>query len=232
MSEKEELSYYEPIEISDGHPSPAPQFAASKKGWGCGAFTGLAILVLAVAIAAYFLAPRLFPNRFGPMAPTPEPDIITIEEITPLAELATVHYQSVADITRERVPDNILKRLGAKEQIVMLVYGDVKAGFDLSELDDDSLWVDGKRVKLVLPPPKILSSSIDYDRTHIVTYDRTFFLPNDPELEKETLGVAKEKIIQSAIDSGILENARQYGETFFENYLRALGFEEVRISIQ
>ncbi len=231
MSDKNELSSFDPIEIVHS-PTSSQSAPSPKQSRGCGAYIGLAILVLAIAAAVYFLAPRLFPGQFGPAAATPEPDVITIEEIAPLAELATVHYKSVADITRERVPDNILKHLGAREQIVMLVYGDVKAGFDLSQLNEENLWTDGKRVQLVLPPPKILSSSIDFDRTRIVAYDRTFFLPNDPELEKETLGDAKEKIVQSAIDSGILETARQYGVTFFENYLRALGFDEVRVIVQ
>jgi len=222
-----------PIEPSEHNPDPLTPPKASK-GWGCGTFVGAAILVLAVAIATYFLAPRLFPATFGPQAqiPTPTPIVVTIESITPLAELATVHYKSIAEVSNERIPDDVRKRLGAKERIVMLVYGDVKAGFDLSKMKEEDLWVDGSRVQLVLPPPEILSASIDYDRTHIVSYDRTFFLGNDPELEQATLSMGKDAIIQSALESDILEMARKYGILFFENHLRSLGFDDVRVIVR
>ena len=222
------LSIFEPASPQQSAPQP------STRSWGCGAFLGLAVLVLAIAVATYFLAPRLFPRTFGPNAvvPTPTPIVVTIESITPLGELATVQYKSIAEISNERIPDDLRKHLGAKEKIVMLVYGDVKAGFDLSKMDEDSLQADGKRVRLVLPPPEILSASVDYDRTHVVSYDRTFFLGNDPELEQATLGMGKEAIIQSALEGNILEWAREYGQLFFENHLRSLGFDEVRVIVQ
>ncbi len=191
----------------------------------------LAVAVV-IGIATYLLAPRFIPEKFAQPTPEVQGPIVTIQEIAPLAELATIHFQSVADITFERAPDNILKYLGAKETVTMLVYGSVKAGFDLNELDEEDLWTDGRRVRLILPPPKILSSSIDFERTRIVAYDRTFFLPNDPELSKETFAQAKDKIIQAAIESGILDLASEQGKLIMENYLRALGFEEIQVIIQ
>jgi len=216
-------------------PAPAPAPSASRqKGWGCGTFVGAAIFVLALALAIYFLAPRLFPATFGPDAvrPEPTPVVVTIESIAPLAELATVHYKSIAEVSNEKIPDDVRKHLGAKERIVMLVYGDVKAGFDLSKMEDGDLWTDGSRAQLVLPPPEILSASIDYDRTHIVSYDRTFFLGNDPELEQATLSMGKDAIIKAALENDVLEMARQYGVLFFENHLRSLGFDEVQVIVK
>jgi len=212
-------------------PPPAP---GSSHSWGFGSFFGLAFVILALSGAIYFLAPTLFPASFGKgaAAPTPEPIVITVESITPLGELATVDYKAMTDITNQRIPDDIRKSLGVKEQLVMLVYGDVKAGFDLSKLNDDSLWVDGKRVQLVLPSPEILSTSIDYDRTRIATYQKSFLVGNDPALQQETLKMAKDAMIRSALEGDVLQMSRQYGQVFFENYLRSLGFEEVRVIIQ
>jgi len=195
-------------------------------------FIATLIAVVVIGTSAYLLASRFFPKHSAQSTPVVQRPVVTIHEIAPLAELATIHFQSVADITFERVPDNILRHLGAKEKVTMLVYGDVKAGFDLSELDEEDIWTDGFRVRVILPPPKILSSSIDFERTRIVAYDRTFFLPNDPEFPKETLALAKEKIVQSAIESGILDLASENGKLIIGNYLRALGFEEIQIIIQ
>ncbi len=218
-----------PSATNVSEPPPKP----SRK-WGFGSFLGLSFVILALSGAIYFLAPALFPATFGSEAAVPEPTpiVITVESITPLGELATVDYKAMADITNQRIPDDIRKNLGVKEQIVMLVYGDVKAGFDLTKLNDDSLWVDGKRVQLVLPAPEILSTSIDYDRTRIATYNKSFLVGNDPTLQQETLGMAKEAMVNAALDGDVLQMARQYGQLFFENYLRSLGFEEVRVIIQ
>ncbi len=208
--------------------------APSRRSWGFGSFLGLTFVILALSGSIYFLAPALFPATFGSEAATPEPQpiVITIESITPLGELATVKYKVMADITNERIPNDIRKNLGGKEQIVMLVYGDVKAGFDLSKLSDENLWVDGKRVQLVLPDPEILSTSIDYDRTRIITYRKSFLVGNDPALQQETLGMAKDAMIKSALEGDVLQMARQYGQLFFENHLRSLGFEEVKVIVQ
>lgn len=204
----------------------------NKQSWGCGAFIGLSVLVLALAIAAYFLGPRYFPNKFGPDAATPEPVVITIEQILPLGELATVQYKSIAEVSNERIPDDVRKYLNIKEKVVMLVYGDVKAGFDLSKIGENDLWVDGKRVQLTLPPPEILSASVDFERSHIVSYDKSFIFGNDPALEQATLAMGKKAIIDSALENDVLELARQYGKLFFENHLRSLGFEEVRVFVK
>ncbi len=215
--------------------SPKYQVQYSATNWGAIAKNAALIigLVITVGIAGYFIATRILqPQKTTTIAPQLRLPVVTIEEITPLAELATVRYQSVIDITNERVPENILKYLGFKEEILILVYGNVKAGFDLSQLNEDSLWIDGTRVQLVLPAPTIISASIDFNRTRVVTTKKSFLLPHEPGFETETLGIAREKIIQSAIDSGILETAREYGQNFFENYFRTLGFEEIRIIIQ
>jgi len=227
-------SSQQPLSVFDDAPQRTPPAPPQKRGWGCGSFIGAAILVIAVTAAMYVLAPRLFPATFGPKAvqPTPTPIVVTIESIAPLAELATVHYRSIAEVSNEKIPDDVRKHLGAKERIVMLVYGDVKAGFDLSKMGEDDVWVDGARVQLVLPPPEILSASIDFDRSHIVSYDRSFFLGNDPELEQATLSMGKEAIIRSALEGDILEMARQFGQLYFENYLRSLGFDEVQVIVR
>ncbi|RPJ55107.1 MAG: DUF4230 domain-containing protein, partial [Dehalococcoidia bacterium] len=66
--------------------------------------------------------------------PTPlPPPIITIQGIKAKAELATIEYNTVAEIYNENMPQGWLDQtLGTKERLLMLVYGDVRAGFDLN----------------------------------------------------------------------------------------------------
>jgi hypothetical protein len=146
-----------------------------------------------------------------------------------IAELATVEYTGVAEINNERIPDDIRSRLGVKEEVLMLVYGTVKAGFDLSQLPDDALWTDRDRVQVVLPPPVILSTSIDTGRTRVVSHARSFLLEPDPALVDEAIDLGAATIRDEALDAGLLDRAREHGRTLVEGYLRQLGFAEVRV---
>jgi hypothetical protein len=156
---------------------------------------------------------------------------VTIGDIRPLAELATVEYQSVAEIQDERVPDDFRQYLGVKEQVLLLAYGEVKAGFDLSRLSEEDLWTDGNRAQLHLPPPEILSTSIDYDRTHAVYHRGTLLMSRDINWEGEIFETAQDSISQGAIEAGILEDAARYGQLYFENFLRSLGFTDVEVVV-
>jgi hypothetical protein len=192
--------------------------------------------VMGVALIA-FLVGQVFPPPFPP-TPTPAPTntplpppVITIQGIRAQAKLSTVEYNTVAEIYRENVPEGWLDELlGRKEELLMLVYGDVQAGFDLEKLGEENLWTDGARVRLVLPEPEILSNSIDFDRTHIVYYENNLLLEqNNPNLQGEALEEAQKAIEQAAQRDGILDKANNYGKLYFENFLRSLGFTEVEV---
>ena len=199
------------------------------------------IILAALLVREWLTKPCLLPAPFcGPPTPVtpPEPSepsktpTVTITSILAKAELATVEYKAIAEVPNESVPNDLRGWLGAKEQITLLVYGNVKAGFDLSKLRENDLWTDGTRVQLHLPAPEILSTSIDFTRTHAVRYEKTpIIIANDPDLEKKTLRLAEDAVHQAAVEAGIFENASKYGQLFFENFLRSLGFTEVKVIV-
>jgi hypothetical protein len=188
------------------------------------------IVLFAGLLIALLVAPAAIRSVFAPdPTPTPVPPVVTILGLTQIAELATLDVRSVAEIREERTPADLRRYLGGRESLLMLVYGEVKVGFDLSKIEEGDLWSDGKRVQLRLPPPEILAATIDFDRTHIVDYERSFFVGNDPNLQAAVLERATQSLQQAAIDEGALETAKQFGRLFFENHLRSLGFQEVLI---
>jgi len=171
-----------------------------------------------------------------PHAPTNTPlppPVITIQGIKSQAKLSAVEYNTVAEIYNENVPAGWLDGLlGTKERLLMLVYGDVRAGFDLDKLDEDSLWTDGTSVRLVLPAPEILSTSLDLDRTHIVYYENNIILDdNNPNLQGEALAQAKEAIERAALEAGILNQANEFGRVYYEGFLYSLGFTDVEVVV-
>jgi len=193
-------------------------------------FALLVIIILSALAARAYLPDIFYPLKATPTA-TPPPPVVTIRSIRGVAELATVEYRAVAEVPHELVPDDVRKYFGVKEQILLLVYGDVKAGFDLSKLTEEDLWTDGTRLLLHLPAPEILYTSIDFERTHVVYYHKSLLVAPYPYLQGDALQIAKDEIQQTAIEVGILEEAIQYGQLFFENHLRSLGFTKVRVVV-
>jgi hypothetical protein len=198
------------------------------------------VVILAAVLARSLLgglldsSPLIYDPGQQPPVPVPTPlptPKVTIAGIRAAAELATADYQVVAEVPNERVPDDFRRLLGVRERILLIVYGNVKAGFDLSKLREDDLWTDGTRVQLHLPAPEILSTDIDYDRTHVVTYEKSLLIQHDPNLGQETMQTAEDAIQQAALEADVLENAARYGQLYFENFLRSLGFSEVEVIV-
>jgi hypothetical protein len=183
--------------------------------------------IMLIAIVLLALSARVLLGTFVRPAPAPTstpvptfttvpPPVVTITDIRAVAELTTVDFRQY---------------LGIKEQVLLLAYGDVKAGFDLSTLSDEDLWTDGTRVQLHLPAPEVLSTSIDYDRTHAVFHQGTLLMSRDINWEGEIFETAQDAIREEAVEAGILEDAARYGQLYFENLLRSLGFAEVQVVV-
>jgi hypothetical protein len=157
--------------------------------------------------------------------------VVSIEEIRQAAELATVKYTLSTDITSTRVPDDIRQLFGVKEEIVLIAYGEVAAGFDLGELEETDLWTDGTRVQLHLPAPKILYTRLDNERTHVVYYNKSWFIDHDVNLEGQARQEAEHTIQQAALEGEVLQRAGEYGQLFFANWFYSMGFTEVQVVI-
>jgi hypothetical protein len=200
----------------------------------------LVFLAVLAAVLLLALSARVLVNILGEAAPTAVPvatrkptpaPVVTITDIRAAAELTTVEYRAVAEIQDARVPDDFRQYLGVKEEILLLAYGDVKAGFDLNRLSKDDLWTDGTRVQLHLPAPEILSISIDHQRSHVVFHQRSLLMSQDINWQGEIFQTAQDAIRQEAIQAGVLEDAARYGQIYFENFLRSLGFTEVQVVV-
>jgi hypothetical protein len=199
-------------------------------------WVGLALVALVgIGLIAFLVGQLQTPLPKPPTSttiPTPTPPpTVTVSNIKKIAELATIEYNEVAELDREHLPQSWLdEMLGTKERVVMLVYGKVKAGFDLEKLKDNDLWTDGKRVRLVLPAPQILSTTLDFNRTHIVFYQNNMLLEkNDPNLPQDALSEAQKALEQTALQNGILKQANNYGKLYFENFFYSLGYTDVEV---
>jgi hypothetical protein len=194
---------------------------------------GIALILSAASCAIGFvvLPPILAPT------PTPTPRVgtavrdLSVQEIQSMAELATVKYSITAEVSDVRIPDDLRQALGIKEEMLLLAYGEVAAGFDLDKLQEEDIWIDGARVQLHLPAPEILYSRLDTERTRVVYYQKSLFVQRDINMEARARQEAEKAIREEALNRDILEQAQKYGELFFSNWLRSMGFREVRVIV-
>ncbi len=153
---------------------------------------------------------------------------VVVEGVRELDQLATVRWTEFVPVTRQSGGD-VLDRLFSGEEVLVIATGEVEAGVDLSEIGKDDVRVEDDTVTLLLPEPKILSSSLDEEKTRV--YDRDFSPLNvrpDDDLVEEARARAIEKVEETARENGILETAEANAKDSIRAFVTTLGFEEVR----
>ena len=154
--------------------------------------------------------------------------VSVVHQIQRLNELVSVKYtvQKVVGLEEQKVPFG-------SEKLLLFVQAEVLAGIDLSKLAAaDIKWLPGKRMQLMLPPPKIEHVVIDDKESKV--WDRqitwwTPWVPYNPDMERQARLKAKDTIQQAAIDMGILDQARRNAEAGIRSLLETLGVKSVTL---
>jgi hypothetical protein len=177
--------------------------------------------------------PTATPTRTPTATPTPTPTPrVIITEVRALGRLESSSYllQTVIDLERE--PTNVWERVLGTDKLLLVASGEVVAGFDLARIEPRDIVVSGQRVSIVLPPPEILYSKVDNDRTYVYERATGLFRAPDPRIESEARQLAERSMVERALEGEILERAEQNGRIYLEAFLRSLGFEEVELQIR
>jgi hypothetical protein len=151
-----------------------------------------------------------------------------VHEIQRLSELVSVKYtvQKVVGFEEQKVPFG-------SEKLLLFVQAQVLAGIDVSSVAaGDVKLLSGKRMEVVLPPPKIIHVVIDDKETKV--WDRritwwTPWVPFNPDLERQARLAARDAIERAAIDMGILDQARRNAEAGIRSLLETLGINSVTV---
>ena len=155
-----------------------------------------------------------------------------------------VEHFLVVDVTHTEAPEGLLRflgNLGIKEEFVVLLRGRVPAGFDLENMPPGSFWVSPDRtsVQLILPSPVIFEDnvSIDFENSRVLSQsdwcpDLICPATDLEQLLNEALPDGKDRIIEAARRNGILDHAAEAGKEHYEQFLKSLGFERVRVVVR
>ena len=145
-----------------------------------------------------------------------------------MGELATVEY-TVTKIIKAN--DNKTWFKIGDRKILMSCEAVIKAGIDLSKINEKNFSIDNKNVKVNLPAPKIISLSIPPEKIVTAYEEVSTFREPFSSSERDALAVQAEKQIRNSLDSlGILLQAKANTGMLVNNLLKQLGYENITIT--
>jgi hypothetical protein len=149
-----------------------------------------------------------------------------VDRIQRLQRLETVIYTMDKIVTGAK-ENPFLPNFLAGDRLLMLVHGEVVAGIDFSGLKPGDVSVEGKQIRLHIPPPQIFSSRIDSARTKVYSRETGLLVPTDPNLETQVRQEAERQLQEAAMANGILRNAQQNAASTLTSLLQGLGFDKI-----
>ncbi|MBF2002235.1 MAG: DUF4230 domain-containing protein [Synechococcales cyanobacterium M58_A2018_015] len=171
-------------------------------------------------------------------APQPEPKVdvrsLVVQQVRSASELTTAVYtmESVVPASRERTLGGYV--IG-KTTLLYIAHAEVRAGVDLSVLQPQDVQVNGDSIVLRLPPPQILDSKIDVNRSKVYDYDRGFLgLGPDvaPELQELAQRETLNKIVEAACSDGVLQTANDRAKLAVSQLLTTAGYSQFSVETQ
>jgi Protein of unknown function (DUF4230) len=175
-------------------------------------------------------------NLFDQPQPEPKVDVrsMVVQQVRNASELTTAVY-----VTETVVPTSRDRTIGGyvvgTTTLLYIAYGEVRAGVDLSALRPEDVQVNGSAITLRLPPPKILDSKIDVNRSKVYDYDRGFMgLGPDvaPELQELAQRTTLEKVTESACAGGVLQQANDHAKLAIAQLLSTTGYSQFTVETQ
>ncbi len=154
--------------------------------------------------------------------------VLAVRELSRL-ETVTFHMERVVDIEDEQT--FLGGRLKASDALLLVAAADITAGIDLAQLSDDDVQADPEtgKVTITLPPPEVLSTRIDNDRTYVYSRETDVLARRKEDLESRARAEAERRLREAATEAGILGRAQEGARRTIETLLSGLGYEHVDV---
>ncbi|MBE9169268.1 DUF4230 domain-containing protein [Pleurocapsales cyanobacterium LEGE 06147] len=175
----------------------------------------------------------LFEGILQPAPLTAQIEISTLilQKMQEANELTTAVYNM-----ETVVPASADRQIGqfvlATTNLIYIGQGEVRAGVDLSQLNETNIKVTPNKIHIDLPPPQILDGKIDVHRSRVYDYNRGFLnLGPDVAPQLQTLAQQKtlEQIVNAACSEGLLEKANERAREAIAQILATTGERQVEI---
>lgn len=182
--------------------------------------TGALIGALLLGLMAGVVLTRIVALGGGkpPVAP-----VAVVREIQTLSQLVTVQY-----VIEKVVVEEDVKWFG-ENRVLLVAHGIVKAGVDFQRLQPEDVEITGRRIRIKLPPPQIIDSYLDENKTQIVERSTGLLRMFDKNMETVARQHAVMDIRHAAREEGILKEAEDRARAQIKSLLIRLDFESVEI---
>ncbi len=185
-----------------------------------------AILALSVFFAILYFA---FKARSTYTINLSRPAVI--QQIRSLARLETAQFTIEKIIDSQSSDTNAISRFLFGNRILLIAHGQVIAGFDLSQMSEADIEIEGHAITMHLPPPQILIATLDNEQTRVYDRQQGVLNTRGSELESEARLQAQRSIRQAACDGKILDVASDNARRQLTAFLQGMKFETVTIDI-
>jgi hypothetical protein len=179
------------------------------------------LTVLVIGIGTGVVLPRLLLLPEGEVRQLDTPAII--QKIQGLSQLVTVKYVIEKVIVLEDA------KWYGENRVLLVAHGIAKAGVDLGKLQPADVVIEGKSLKIFLPPAQITDVYLDEHKTHVVEQTTGMLRLFDKDLQQNARRSAVEDIRRAAKANGIIRDAEQRAEQQLEGLFIQFGFEQVDV---
>ncbi len=162
------------------------------------------------------------------MEPEPYEEIgpVVVTSIRDLANLTTVEVVEYTIV--EKGTDSSWLDWARGDSLRLFAVANIGAGVDLSQVTIRDVSVDQSGVvEITIPAAEIQYVAVDNDATQILERDVGLLTKGDPRLETDARQVAEEVLVQSALESGILDKAEDNARNVLTDFLLSLGYQDV-----
>jgi len=200
---------------------------------------GVVLIALLFGVGVLRSGTRFFEGLNGMFnAPQPKPQVdvrsLIVSQVRGASELTTAVFTMEAVIPT-RQDRNLGGYTLGTTTLLYIAYGEVRAGIDLQDLKPDDVQIVNNTIQLKLPPPRILDSKIDVNRSTVYDYDRGFLsLGPDvaPQLQMLAQRETLKKIVTAACSNGVLAQANDRSQLVVEKLLNTAGYKQVEVKTQ
>ena len=149
-----------------------------------------------------------------------------LEQVKDISELNTVemYFNEIIDFKNAKLFNNFQIPFTEKS-FIFTVKSKVKAGVDLSGIDEGDIAISGKSLLIQLPNPTITSKEI----LSYKVYDEKNGLFNEVTTEDtlKALELFEKDMEEQALSSGIIEKSKENTEHIIRNLFLSYGFESI-----
>lgn len=179
--------------------------------------------IIAISLILFF---RLNQSRY----------LSNFNKSTVIHQMQSLNKYETASFTIEKIIEvgtqgNRFQQLLYGDRILLIAYGQVIAGFDLSLLKESDIEVSPDQLTVTLPPPQIFTTKLDSAKTKVYDRQQGLLTQGDKDLESEARQIAEQQITQAACDGGILHHASTNAHEQLSTIFKTLGFQAITINI-